>query len=77
MNTPMSLISLTGMHMHAGNSHFGGFYNALDVPDLVYGDPKFAVYVPGRDLEITTGHDMGVEPDANRIAAAKLVAKLL
>jgi hypothetical protein len=65
------------MHVHAGHLYFGAFYNALDVPDLVYGNTKFAVYMPGRDFEITAGHNMRVEPDANRVAAAKLIAKLL
>jgi hypothetical protein len=66
-----------GMHVHAGNSYFGTFYNTFNMPDLVYGNTKFAINVTGRYFEITPSHNMRIEPDANRIAAAKLIAKLL
>ena len=67
----------TCMHMHTGHFHFGAFYNALDVPDLVNGNTKLAINMPGRDLEITTGHNMWIQPDTNGIAIAVFITKLL
>src|ERR1700733_10393279 len=66
----------TGMDMQVGNMEVIFIDELEDLVDLLDGDAELALVMTGRDLEVAACHDVGAEPDADRIGMTEFLAKL-
>src|SRR6187551_2076086 len=64
------------MHVNSFHFQFGCLYNSFNMSDLVNGNTKFGINMACRYLEISSSHNMRIQPDQYRIAISEMITEL-